>query len=58
MFDDYGILEPEHKTMDKVKLQNFVQKLETTRNIAIWYDHATIGNRSNILFTYAIRLHM
>ena len=52
--NDYGILESEHKTMDEVKLQNFVQKLETTRNIAIWYDHATIGNRSHVLFTFQL----
>ena len=26
--NDYGILESKHKTMDEVKLQNFVQKLE------------------------------
>ena len=52
--NDYGILESEHKTMDEVKLQNFVQKLETTRNIAIWYDRATIGNRSHVLFTFQL----
>ena len=54
MLDEYGVLDKHHVSMELEQLQKLVQKLETTRTIAIWYDHATIGNRSHALFTFMI----
>lgn len=54
MLDDYGILDKHHESMEETELQNIIQMLETKRDIGIWYDHSTVGNRSHILFTFQI----
>ena len=54
MLKNYGVHDQSHDNMEEHDLQNLVKKLETTREIAIWYDHATIGNRSHILFTFQV----
>ena len=54
MLKDYGVHDQSHDDMEVHDLQNLVKKLETTREIGIWYDHATIANSSHILFTFQI----
>jgi len=54
MFKEYGILNSSHQNLEEKELQKLVRKYETTREIAIWYDHATIANRSHVQFTFQI----
>ena len=54
MLEDYGALDETHASLPETELRNIIRKLETTRLIAIWYDHATIGKKSHVMFTFQI----
>ena len=36
------------------ELQKLIQQIECTRNIAVWYDHASIGKHSHVMFTFQL----
>ena len=52
--ESYGVLENSHRNLELKKLQKFIFDIETTRHIAVWFDHCTLGNISHIMFTFQL----
>ena len=54
MLKEYGIHDLSHDNMEENELQNLLRNIESTREIAIWYDHSAIANHSHVLFTFQV----
>ena len=50
----FGILEDSLLQIELDKLQNLIYKLESSRHIAVWFDHCILGNISHIMFTFQL----
>ena len=54
----YGVLDlyghESHEFLELSKLHSLIQNLESTRHIAVWFDHSTLGNLTHIMFNFQV----